>query len=217
MCSVSVITLSIGDLEYTKYTIPRMQKYAKLHQFDFNCIDKKTLPQDISPHWEKYQVANYANSYDKILFLDADIWIQDIHKNIFQEHILYPETFVGRLDIQNNSIGQWIHHDFPLWDSIRKTKTKIGKKPYYNTGCFLFTSDLAYVFQELKEYAHHTTKNRFYDFGEQTALNHILCQYPIRLLSMDKKWNDYRCQDTSYFHHHVWGLKSRFKFPDFRP
>lgn len=212
----TIITLAIGQLDYFEYTIPRMQKYAQRHQIDFHIISEKTLPKDISIHWEKYQVGKFLSEYKQVLFLDADIWIQNLDKNIFEEHILYPETFAARLDVQNNCIGHWIRHDFPQWDSIRNTKTKIGKKNYYNTGCFLVSSDLQYIFQDLKEYALQSKSKRFYDFGEQTALNHILCQYPIRLTTIDKKWNDYRCKPDSYFHHYVRGLKSNITFPEFK-
>lgn len=211
-----IISLAIGQLDYFKYTIPRMKKYAQRHQIDLHVIQEKTLPKDISLHWEKYQVGKYLSEYNHVLFLDADIWIQNLDKNIFEEHILYSETFLGHIHIQNNIIGNWIRHDFPQWDSIRNTKTKTGKKNYYNTGCFLVSSDLQYIFEDLKQYALQSKSKRFYDFGEQTALNHILCQYPIRLTTMDKKWNDYRRRPDSYFHHFVCDLKSHIKFPEFK-
>ena len=71
-----LVTLNIGDYdkEITELTFPYMRKYAKNIGADFHIITKRKFP-DFPLMIEEFQMYEFSQTYDWIIFLDADCLI----------------------------------------------------------------------------------------------------------------------------------------------
>ena len=81
----AIITLTIDNF-YKKIgqtTIPLMQKYAEKLSCDIHVIGERKINKD-THHFEKFQMYDLLNEYDRILYLDVDILINKNCPNIFE-------------------------------------------------------------------------------------------------------------------------------------
>jgi hypothetical protein len=76
----ALITFAENMHEVAILTFTRMQQYAELHNYDFHCIHRyNTLPAS----WQKvYAFMEYLQTYDVVLWLDADALIRRIEYDI---------------------------------------------------------------------------------------------------------------------------------------
>lgn len=85
MSKYAVITLCIGDLNYWNATIPVIQDYSSKIGADFHNITHSCVAKDKQHHpkLDKFQIYEFLNHYDRILFLDSDIVLHPDCPNLF--------------------------------------------------------------------------------------------------------------------------------------
>ena len=101
-----LVTLNIGDYdrEITNITFPYMKEYAKNIGADFHVITERKFP-DFPLMLEEFQMYEFSNSYDWIIFLDGDCLINPNGKDLTK---LVDDDVV--LIAKHNSP---VHHFFP--------------------------------------------------------------------------------------------------------
>ena len=92
-----VVTLATGAkaMDLLEITGPRMQAYAEQCGADY-----RVILDDMSkgyPLANKFRLATLTKRYDRVLFVDADVWIKPDAPNIFAEHepgavYIHPDT-----------------------------------------------------------------------------------------------------------------------------
>ncbi|MHA1819592.1 MAG: glycosyltransferase [Promethearchaeota archaeon] len=84
----AVVTLCIGTEEWAPYTHPPMMLYAKKINADFIWINSRRVNynkvKNVNPVlFEKYQIYDILEDYDRVLYIDSDVLITPHAKNIF--------------------------------------------------------------------------------------------------------------------------------------
>lgn len=97
-----VITIAAGQkaIELLEYTGPQMRAYAERCGADFHVIMDNQC--DWYPIGNKFRLATITSNYERILFIDSDVWIRDEAPDLFHLH---------------DSGKVWIHYDKPLLGS----------------------------------------------------------------------------------------------------
>lgn len=178
-----VLTISVGHYEeLNKLTHPFMKSYAAKIGADFLCINKLTISKS-TPHWEKFQIYDLLNKYERIIYFDSDILLRDDCPNLFD---IVPKDklgafneapFTARTKEMMISVCKAYHMTLPSWN---------GK--YYNTGVMVVSRIHKYLFQKPEfEY------NEF--FWEQGYLNIAIVQQKIPMFDLDYRYNRMTCMD----------------------
>lgn len=179
-----VLTIAIGD-EYSrmrKLTHPAIERYAKKINADYMCIDKKTV-SETSPHWEKFQIYDLLNKYDRIMYLDTDILVRDDCDDLFG---IVPQDSLGMFNeapFTNRSMELMIdickkyNITLPDWN---------GK--YYNSGVMVISKDHRELFKK-PEIEH-------FSFYEQSYLNMMIAHLEIKMFDLRYIYNRMTCMDA---------------------
>jgi lipopolysaccharide biosynthesis glycosyltransferase len=129
----AIVTICIGD-EFTvlsSKTHPTIKRYAERIGAEFIVIDKCTT----TPHWEKFQINDLLNKYDRIIYLDTDLIVRDDCPNLFDI-------------VPYNQLGAFNESKFaPREYSLLETAKAYGIDPskmnwngkYYNTGVMVIS------------------------------------------------------------------------------
>ncbi|WP_299414163.1 glycosyltransferase [Acaryochloris sp. IP29b_bin.148] len=85
MAKHAVITLCVGNLSYWTVTIPIIRNYSSKIGADFyNITHSKVTKENLHhPKLEKFQIYEFLNHYDRILYLDSDMVIHPDCPNLF--------------------------------------------------------------------------------------------------------------------------------------
>jgi len=180
----AVVTISVGD-DYKRmasYTHPTIKNYAQRIGADFVCIDKVKL-SSTSICWEKCQLFELLNKYERIIYLDTDIIVRDDCPNLFQ---IVPPLELGMFNEANFT-------DRPfnlLLDVCKEYEEKVpewnGK--YYNAGVIVLSRCHKYLFKHPGKEA-----GSFYD---QTYLNmRIALDDDLKVFELPYQYNRMTCVD----------------------
>src|SRR3989344_1081246 len=173
-----VLTIAMGDYyrQMGEVTHPLIKKYADQIKADFEVITEQKISQT-TPHWEKFQIFNFLNDYDRILFLDTDIIIRGDTPDLFT---LVPESNLGAFNeapyTGRNSgavmrqIAEAYGQDLPVWD---------GR--YFNTGVMV----LSRVHQPLFI----KPAREIESFYEQSYLNLVFARARVLITELDWRFN----------------------------
>ncbi|MFW6353654.1 MAG: hypothetical protein ACOC3I_04625 [Verrucomicrobiota bacterium] len=140
----AVVTMAIGRLDYTAFTLPLMQRWAEREGCDFIVLDERKVC--FNPNWpkrrfgihlEKFQLRSLFERYERLLYLDADILVNPRAPSPFD---LVPEESVGGV-WDDSGVGAWKreeelvrlarHHRAPL-------PTRLGPR-YLNAGMLVLS------------------------------------------------------------------------------
>ena len=111
--------------EWTSVSIPRIQRYAEIHNADFYCFDSSWLEKMEMPEtFFQYQRAVFLkylilkefekSPYERMLFLDLDILIRDFEENIFEELgpegiFMAPDWNAGNLHACKEKLSKYLN------------------------------------------------------------------------------------------------------------
>ena len=178
-----VLTIAIGKdykkiAELTHFTI---KKYAKKIEADFLCINSQKISQT-TPHWEKFQIYNLLNQYDRILYIDTDIIIRDDCPDLFD---IVPENKLGMFNE-----APWTDRSKELLiDTCKQYNTTLpdwnGK--YYNTGVMVISKQHKYLFKK--------PDKEIFNFYEQSYLNMVIAMEKPLISELSYKFNRMTCMD----------------------
>jgi lipopolysaccharide biosynthesis glycosyltransferase len=173
-----VLTIAIGDYHQKmgEITHPLMRGYAARIGADFRVITEKKISQTTA-HWEKFQIYDLLDVYDRILFLDTDIIVRGDCPNLFElvpgdalgafDESLYYTDARDRMELTAREYGLEV---MPVWD---------GR--YFNTGAMVISRAHQKVFEK-------PTKE-FDNFYEQTYLNLVFVREGLRMFPLDFRFN----------------------------
>ena len=178
-----ILTLAIGNdyQQMAKITHPVIKKYAKKIGADFKCIDTQTTSKT-SPHWEKFQIYDLLNRYDRILYIDTDIIIRDDCPNLFD---IVPKYKLGMFNE-----ASWTDRSKELIIDICKQYGKTlpdwnGK--YYNSGMIVLSKQHKYLFKK--------PDKEVFSFYEQSYLNMMIALEKPLMYELPYKFNRMTCMD----------------------
>jgi len=178
-----VLTISIGnDYErMSNLTHPSISIYADRIGADYLCINKKQL-SETSPHWEKFQIYNLLDKYDRILYLDTDLIVRNDCDNLFE---IVPEDCLG------------VFNEAPFTDRSQELMIDICKKyditlpdwdgKYYNSGVMVISKIHKDLFK--KPDVEH------FSFYEQSYLNMMIAHLKVKVFNLSYIYNRMTCMD----------------------
>lgn len=207
----AVVTASVGEAfsEMGRITQPLMEVYANRCGAKFVVISEPVLGarQSLPGRYEKFQIHELLNNFERILFLDNDILVVPDAPNLFEqvpEHLFsaVSETAFSRasLDIE---LTQKVLGSVP-W-----------RVPYFNTGVMLIGQSHKALFDpkrsELTAWNDFSSADtRYHPAGEDQAyLNYLVNADQIEFLDLGYQFNHTRVRtDTeqrfrSHFIHYA--------------
>lgn len=181
----AVLTIAINDSnEYQKVselTHLSLKEYAKKIRADFICIDKRKI-SETTPHWEKFQIYDLLDTYDRILYLDTDIIVREDCPNLFE---VVSEDKLGMFEE-----GQFTDRSKELMiDICRSYDVKLPKwnGKYYNSGVLVISQKHKFLFKK--------PRKEVFSFFEQSYLNMMIAQNSVEMCDLHYKFNRMPCMD----------------------
>ena len=185
---LAICTLCIGKeaREFGKYSIPVFKKYAAKIGADFILLDTPKVnynkTQYINPvKFEKYQLYDVLEEYDRVAFFDIDVLITPHATNIFRA-------------VSSNKIGGVFEDVLMQADERRrliKTVQKVlgdvgWKKGFLNTGVMVVSQAHQFIFKMIEEYGIFDDPEFKY---EQTNTNWYIHMAGLSVKNIDQRWN----------------------------
>jgi len=159
----AVVTLCIGE-EWERIadlTHPTIKSYSNKIKSDFILINYPQInAKDIG--FEKCQLYNILDYYDRVIYLDTDIIVTERCPNLFE---VVPENDLGAF-IESNywQYSNEVNH----FERIKNIQERLGNikwtKDYFNTGVMVLSKKHKNMFKLDKKY--------IVDLREQTQLNY---------------------------------------------
>lgn len=178
-----LLTISSGELyeRMSRLTHPLIKSYAEKIGAEFLCISEKSI-SETTIHWEKFQIYDLLDKYDRILYLDTDLIIRKDCPNLFEE-------------VPYNKLGMFDEAKFTdrskelMIDICNKYDEKLpswnGK--YFNSGVMVISDAHKNLFKK-------PTKEEF-SFYEQSYLNMMIAKLDIEMHELHYKFNRMTCLD----------------------
>ncbi len=138
-----VLTIAVGDdyLQMASYTHPTIKAYAERIGADFLCIDESNTS---TPHWEKFQIFDLLNKYERIIYLDTDLIVRDDCPDLFE---VVP---VSELGMFNEAPFVPDGRQAAMYEVCKAHDTNVpdwdGK--YYNSGVMVISRTHKYLFKK---------------------------------------------------------------------
>lgn len=181
----AVCTLCIGEeaTQFAQYSHPTFRAYAQKIGADFIVFDTaKVCYKDCKSintvKFEKYQLYEILERYDRALFLDSDILITPHAKNIFP---LVPAEKVGGVFEDFGSDKQ------DRRNIIQECQNQLGKvnwrAGYMNSGVFVVSKIHRDIFRMIFQYGVYDCKY------EQTNTNWYIHKAGFKIHKLNYKWN----------------------------
>lgn len=158
----AVVTICIGEVydKIGKFTHPSIERYAEKIGADFIVIDKTNRS---SPHWEKFQIFQFLNKYERIIFLDSDLIVREDCPNLFD---VVPPSKLGAF----NELPFTENRQESLYQACKdyEVNLKSWNGKYYNTGVLVISRIHKYLFKK--------PDKETFNFYEQGYLNMIFAK-----------------------------------------
>jgi hypothetical protein len=191
----TIVTLAIGDhyRNILQISRPGIERYAERINADLHVITEKETAET-TPHWEKFQILDFLGSYDRVLYVDADVLIRKSCPNLFD---IVPETHLGVFNeapfVDDRGYGiQKCAEDYNCKDF------KWDRK-YYNTGVMVVSRYHRSIFRK--------PEKEIFNFYEQSYINLQIQRLKPSIFELDYKFNRMSCMDKmtgkSRFESHI--------------
>jgi len=181
----AICTLTLGkEAEmFAKYSHPIMQQYAEKIGADFIVFNTEkvcyTGCQSInSLKFEKYQVYDVLETYDRVAFLDSDILITPLAKDIFRA---VPYKDIGGVF---EDFGTDQDDRRQIIQDIQKVLGNVNwREGYLNSGVFVVSKCHRDIFKMIWKYGVYDCKY------EQNNTNWYMHKAGFPIKNMNYKWN----------------------------
>jgi len=192
-----LVTLNIDDYdkEITELTFPHMREYAKNIGADFHIITERKFPK-VPLRLEFFQLYDFCNTYDWIIFLDADCLIDSKGVNLTTlveedrvliakynppTHHFHPENIDGRYNLKYYA---------PFFFLVFHKNSRNCVKPYENPFDYYNHIDISSTHPEMKNYMKirtHLTEKEIRDtLIDEFLLTLNLHKYNIKTASLQE-------------------------------
>ena len=180
---LAVINIAIGEhyQQLSTLTHPTIRRYADRIGADFIAITEQKVSLT-TPHWEKFQLLDYLNDYDRILYVDTDVLIRKNCPNIFD---IVPETHLGIYNEAPFVAGR----DYAIERCAEAYDAKDFKwdGKYYNTGVMVLSRCHRMLLRKPEQ--------EILNFHEQSYLNLVIQRTKPQIFEIDYKFNRMSCVD----------------------
>ncbi len=172
----AIVTIAIGDTyqNLAKMTHASIAAYAKKINAKFIVIDAVKVSVT-SPHFEKFQIYDLLNEYDRILYIDTDAIVREDCPNIFD--IIKPDSLgifnEGKLADRVEAINQTC--------AAYNENIKDWNGAYYNTGVMVVSRIHKPLFKK--------PEKEIWNFYEQSYLNLRILKDGIKVQELDHVFN----------------------------
>jgi len=183
----AIVTLYIGEKyrSIADITLPIMKEYASKIGADLIEITENRLNKGMG-HYEKLQIYNLFDSYERIAFLDVDVLITPVCPNLFSE---VPEEYFAAFDVSKYSKV----HD----NAIFLIQEKLGyidwKDTYFNSGVMVASRAHRDIFNPndglLNIWSKFSCKEGDGTYLDQTFINYNVNRMKIPFLDLGYKFN----------------------------
>jgi hypothetical protein len=140
----AVITLAIGWQGYWRWTHRVMARYADRIGADFIRIteEKRRVPGPLGYRLEKFQILDYLNQYERVIFLDGDIVIRPDCPDLFA---LTPTAELGAM-----CEGRFYRRDLVFAEAALFYGIELPVDPseWFNSGVMVISQDQRSLFVE---------------------------------------------------------------------
>ncbi|MDP1711129.1 MAG: glycosyltransferase family 9 protein [Candidatus Nanopelagicaceae bacterium] len=171
-----VLTIAMGDLyrRFGEVTHPSIKAYADKIGADFLVIDKQKISQT-TPHYEKFQIYELLNKYDRILYLDTDLIVRPDCPDLFQ---LVPPDQLGAFNE-----GSFADRSYAMMAGREGYGIQLKKwnGRYYNTGVLVVSRRHKQLFKKPE-----VEKPIFW---EQTWLNMLIAKEEVEVFQLPYRFN----------------------------
>jgi hypothetical protein len=201
-----VVTASVGAnfSEMGRITQPLMQRYAGRCGADFFVIAEPLLAQRVGlpPRYEKFQLYDLLERYERVLFLDNDILVSPDAPNVFD---LVPD---GVFAASSEETFSRVRLDIEL------TQQALGaidwRSPYFNTGVMVASAGHRPLFDPVREEllqwnTFSMADARYHPAGEDQAyLNYLINAHAVPFQDLGYRFNHTRVRTDTHrrFHSH---------------
>ena len=182
-----VLTLALGSAyqELATLTHPAIKAYADKIDADFMVISERKISKTTA-HWEKFQIFDLLNDYERILYIDTDIIVRDDTPNMFDM-------------VPNNQLGMFNEGKFT--DRSKELMIDICKQygvtlpgwdgEYFNTGVIVISRCHKALFKK--------PEKEVFSFYEQSYLNMRIAEdknlKELKMFGLSHHFNRMTCMD----------------------
>ncbi len=193
----ALVTLDIGDglRAMTQVTHPLMRRYAERWSAEFVRI---TQARDPSQYvcFEKYQLADFFDDFERILYVDGDVLIAPDAPDIFAR---VPRDHVGGTDVSR------VRTDFAA--DVRHAQEVMGEigwrwmDGYLNAGIYVVSVEHRELMTPDTQRLGRWAQDPDARFSDQTLLNYDLQRLAIPFVDLGPRFN----------HTSIFGSRNRFR------
>ncbi len=173
------------------YTVPLMEAYASRVGADFKKLGKSKVTEELSPYYEKTQIFDLLNLYERVLFIDCDILITPDAENLFDYST-------------NDSVAAISVED--VYPGAQKEKSVLSQllgevdwvQPYFNSGVVLFTSTHKNLLNRtdglIEKWIKGKELQNIKGLNDQSVFNYRVNKYSIPINYLDPAFNFTKAQ-----------------------
>lgn len=190
----AVITLATGKAsEWLAISQPSHQAYANKINATYVILDTATMPY---PMGEKWRLSRIAESYDRIIYLDADVIVRPTAPDLFS---VVPAGTVGVYnDLPDMAGTEWYHNEVAELQASQELPVR-RLDHCYNTGLVVFDRDHRDIF------APPTKRFKAVFCAEQHLINIRLVERGYKVTPLTREihwqwWSDPKKQHYSKAH-----------------
>ena len=199
-----IYLIKVGDVDYSKHTLPLIQNYAERCDADVVIFDenKFDVEKHKHPNFLLFDIFKHfkESSYEKMLYMDLDIRIMNNAENIFDK----VESF-GM--VQDHTADSWRRAKMQEW--LDKHHNGMTINHYFNGG--VLVSDKNSINKVIEALPKNilefweTTKDMFPHGFNQNILNYSIIKSGINYKELPDRWNKVcrKADGNDYFIHYV--------------
>ncbi len=186
----AIVTIAIGETyeAIARMTHPSLKAYAERVGAEFVVIDER-LVSETTPHYEKFQLRDLLNRYERIIYLDTDIIVREDCPNLFD--VVKP-NMIGLFD-EGRIMDRTAAMRLICMEMQEEIKKWQGE--YYNTGVMVISR----IHKDLFKKPEKETNN----FYEQSYLNLRIIKDEYKVHSLDYRFNRMNCMDAETGEHRL--------------
>lgn len=177
----AVVTICVGA-QYKKIaelTHKSIKSYADKIGAEFICIRESKCS---TPHWDKFEIYNLLNKYERIIYLDTDLLVRSDCPNLFD---IVPIAMIGLFNEAPYTDGRIVVFNQACTEHAIKIQRWNGF--YYNTGVMVISRQHKQLFRK--------PDIESCIYYEQSYFNVILAKLQIQVFNLEYRYNRMTCMD----------------------
>lgn len=179
-----VLTIAQGELYQSMGVIthPSIKAYAEKIGADFKVIDEQKIAKT-TPHWEKFQIHDLLDEYERIIYIDTDIIIREDCPDMF--------GFVSPYSLGMFNEAPFTERSKEMMIDICKSydvKLESWNGKYYNSGVMVISKIHKELFKK--------PEKEVFNFYEQSYINMKIAEMGVEVQEIAHNFNRMSCMDV---------------------